>query len=100
MGMFDKIKNRAKQAIENKQQDLREQRAANRIIRVKARAAGFREREQQAIQTAKFRAQQRGKTQRTVRPAGSFGGLGAGLNALVGTPTGKKKQKDRFEGIL
>lgn len=64
-----------------------QRRAASRQIRTKARAARFREEEKQSIETAEFRAAERGKRERErIKSGGTLGAIGRGLSSIAAPP--------------
>ena len=66
--------------------------AAEKNIRAKARAVALQERERQAIKTAQYKEQQRGKAARTVSKSGNgLAKFGAVAEAFTGKPSKAKK---------
>ena len=95
-GFFKKTYRKAKGAASEKYEEYKREkameRAASKQIKAKAKAAGYRERETQAIRYAKeserYKTSQRLKTMKQPRP--SYGGNG--LSYLMGPTTSSKRK--------
>lgn len=73
-----------KKFFEKKKMEYKESMAANKMIRKKASMAAMKERELQAIKTARYKEQQRGKMMRMPSSSGGLGNVFSGLNAMTG----------------
>lgn len=83
MSLMKKVKKEVKARYKEEVAAYKQKSAANKLIRKKARAAAFREREKQAIKTAQQRERMRGKGGNTLKKFGEV------AEAFAGKP-GKK----------
>ena len=95
MSLLNKIKAGARAKYKEELTAYKQKSAANKDIRTKARAVALQTRRTEAIKTAQFKEQQRGKAARTVKKSSGSGFAKFGMIAegLAGKPNkGKRKE--------